>query len=313
MIGARACVYTALLNDYERLNEQEDADHSTLDHICFTDNPSLESETWSVRHVEPLLPGDPVRSQRFLKICAHSVLPEYDVSLYIDNAVSLRVPGQNLISSLLGDGDDLALFAHSFRETVQEEFDEVGRLGLDSNAVCREQAAHYRAVDAESLGLTPLWTGLMLRRHLAPQVVEAMELWFRHVLRYSHRDQLSVWFALRARGLTPLVHTGDVHETRFHRWPVLEARDRSRSGTSAARALEARLGDSEMRLERAERDLRAIRETRSWRWTAPLRLMSRILVRVKARGRRLATLRTAPECEVSDAPPAAPSQHWEDQ
>ena len=40
----------------------------------------------------------------------------------------------------------------------------------------------------------------MLRRHHDPTVMIAMETWYAHVLRYSRRDQLSVWVAAPPSG-----------------------------------------------------------------------------------------------------------------
>jgi hypothetical protein len=271
------CVYTCLLNGYEDLNEQPVASASSLDFICFTDDPVLTSDSWSPRLVEPAFHADAVRSQRFLKICAHRVLAEYDVSLYIDNSVILRQPPEVLIRALLSNESNLAVFEHSFRETVRDEFDEVVEHGLDAASVCREQAESYEAADPGTLDERPLWSGLLLRRHNDPRVIDAMDVWYAHVLRYSHRDQLSVRFALRATGVTPYVHSLDLFESPFHRWPVTSRRDRSRSGTSAARSLEQRLAGEQGERLRLERELQALRATRSWRWTAPLRMTRRRL------------------------------------
>jgi hypothetical protein len=278
-----SCVYTALLNGYETLNEQPVANFSSIDFICFTDDPLLSSETWDVRLVEPLLPADATRSQRRLKICAHRALPEYDRSLYIDNSVLLRRPPEALFDALLGDCN-IAFLQHSFRETIRDEFDEVVRVGFDAAVTCYEQLEHYMAVDPDSLTLPPLWSGLLVRRHNDAAVVAAMERWFAHVLRYSRRDQLSVWYALRAEGVQPAIHLLDTHESPFHRWPVTVERDRARGGTVRALDLERRLRHAEDHTARLEAERvrlveahDAVCSTRSWRWTSPLRWAGRQL------------------------------------
>jgi hypothetical protein len=272
----RACVYTALLNGYEQLNEQPLARDSSVDFVCFTDDPGLTSETWDIRVVEPLFPADAARSQRFLKICAHRVLREYDVSLYIDNSVLLRSPAEAAIDELLGESA-LALLQHSFRATVRDEFDEVVALGFDTAPVCAEQLEHYAAVDPGSLDVPPLWSGILARRHGDARVVAAMERWFAHVLRYSRRDQLSLWYALRSERLQPVVHLLDNHESHLHRWPVTHGRDRAAGGTPRELAFLHRLLQLEGECDRLDRELTAIRSTRSWRWTAPLRSLRRRL------------------------------------
>jgi hypothetical protein len=282
MTSRRTCVYTALLNGYEKLNEQPAAPDSGLDFICFTDDPKLTSDTWSIRPIEPLFPADPARSQRCLKICAHRALPEYDVSLYIDNSVILKRSPEDMIDALLPDGCDFSVFAHSFRETVRDEFEQVTRAELDSATVCDEQLGHYAATDPESLTNRPLWSGILLRRHHTPVVVTTMETWCAHVLRYSRRDQLSFWIALRSGGLEPLVHALDNHESAFHRWPVTDLRDRGRAGVPFALNLERELEEERQERTQIEEELRSLRHSRSWRLTAPLRGIRRRLGAVAA-------------------------------
>jgi hypothetical protein len=128
----RACVYTALLGGYEQLTEQPVARESSLDFVCLTDDATLVSETWRVRLVEPLLPHDAVRSQRALKIRAHASVPDYDVSLYIDNSIVLKAPPEVTLTELLPSKTPLALMAHGFRESVADEFRAVVGSGLDA-------------------------------------------------------------------------------------------------------------------------------------------------------------------------------------
>ena len=73
-ILTRRCVYTCLIGDYERLNEQPVAANSSLDFVCFTDAPGLTSESWRIVPVIPTFPLDHVRSQRLLKILPEEIL-----------------------------------------------------------------------------------------------------------------------------------------------------------------------------------------------------------------------------------------------
>ena len=92
----KLCVYTTLIGDYEELNEQPMAGQSKVPFLCLTDHPQLRSETWIPRHVSPLFPMDPVRSQRDLKLRAVDHLPGFDLSLYVDNTVLLEAPPEEI-------------------------------------------------------------------------------------------------------------------------------------------------------------------------------------------------------------------------
>ena len=117
----KICVYTCVMGDYESLNEWPKEVPCTAPHICFTDNPELTSDTWEIRHVTPIFPMDTVRSQRHIKILAHEYLPEFTASVYIDNTVRLRLSAENIVAQTLQDSN-LAVFEHSFRGTVYDEF-----------------------------------------------------------------------------------------------------------------------------------------------------------------------------------------------
>jgi hypothetical protein len=219
------CVYTVLLGQYEQLNEQPVAHESDWRFICFTDDPTLTSTTWQVRLVEPLFAADLSRSQRQIKHLAHRFLPEHDVSLYIDNSVLMKVPPEEILAQWpLTSG--FALCAHSFRETVLDEFLEVLRLGYDDQARLLEHLNHVQWHHPDVLAAKPMWSGVMLRRHHEPKIKAAMELWFQHVLRYSRRDQLSSNLAFAQCDLKPdLVEESNLSSW-CHSWPHVSGRDR---------------------------------------------------------------------------------------
>ena len=82
----RACVYTALFGRYEDLLEEPISRESSIDFICFTDDPYLTSDTWQIRVVQRAITEDAARSSRYPQICPQRSLDDYDVSLYIDNS-----------------------------------------------------------------------------------------------------------------------------------------------------------------------------------------------------------------------------------
>lgn len=213
-----ACVYTTLIGDYEKLIEQPLAASSSLPFICLTDDPNLRSGTWQIRHVKPLFGMDPIRSQRALKLRPHEHLPSFEASLYIDNAVLLKIKPEQLIDRSLADSG-FCLPEHSFRETLLDEFLEVEAHGLDDPGRIFEQLNHYAMEFPELLEERPYWTGILLRDHRNPRVRTMLDLWYAHVQRYSRRDQLSINVALKETGLCPEVLHIDNYNSAFHTWP----------------------------------------------------------------------------------------------
>ena len=225
----RLCVYTVLIGGYEELVDQPVANSSDIPFICFTDDRDLESDSWQFRTFERALSQDAARSSRAPKILPHDFLTDFDTSLYIDNAVLLTADPRVVVETLLADSV-MGLIAHSDRSRLDDEFDAVIEARFDSRDRVEEQRAHYRASDPALLELPVLWGAILARQHHDSRVVDAMERWWMHVLRYSRRDQLSLPVALKLGDLYPSVHTVDNREGPFHRWPIDTHRVRDRSG-----------------------------------------------------------------------------------
>ena len=222
-MGDRLCVYTTLIGDYERLNEQPVATGSKIDFICFTDNGDLKSKTWKVVKIDPTFVKDPVRSQRIIKLSPHDFCEGYDTSLYIDNSVILSAKPEDIFEQYKEHWDFL-LPTHSFRDSLVDEFRETVRLSLDDPNCIDEQLAHYRDTDLNCLSEKPYWSGIQIRRHTNSYTRRALRFWLAQVLRYSRRDQLSANYAFRQVGVAPHRLNIDTFSSWFHAWPVCSER-----------------------------------------------------------------------------------------
>jgi hypothetical protein len=259
MSAPRRAVYRALIGGYELLREEGVARDSDLPFICFTDDPTLTSETWQIEVVERRLPMDATRSSRALKILGHPLLDEFDETLWVDNTVALKVAPDALFDEWLGEAD-VAAPLHSFRASVLAEAEAVIDSGLDDFARVYEQMAHYLSTGGDVLEQNPHWTGMLARRR-TPASAAAMTTWWEHVLRYSRRDQLSFLASMRSTGVELRSLPLDNHDSAWHDWPCASGRDHRRLGSGLREALRSpagRIGE----LQQATDDLtRAMTET----------------------------------------------------
>ncbi|EXU76318.1 hypothetical protein BG55_06060 [Erwinia mallotivora] len=222
------CLYTVIIGGYEELNElPSEIAASSLAKICLTDDPTLTSKTWEIRVVKPAFPMDTVRSQRILKILPHRFLPEFERSLYIDNTIYLKRNPVEIINTFC-ENSDISVPLHSFREHVYEEFLEVARGGLDDSARIFEQMNHYQLTHSEVLKLKPYWSAILVRNHMKKHVIDLMESWYRQVLRYSRRDQLSLNYAEAETGVNINPIEIDNFSSTYHQWPIYKKRDVSK-------------------------------------------------------------------------------------
>ncbi len=229
--ASRLAVYTAVLGGGQQLREAPLAAESSADFVCFTDDATVRSDTWQVIPVEPRLPTDPVRSERFLKIVGHPALTGYDRTLWVDNAVELRALPETFVDGWLEEAD-VAAPAHTFHRSVLDEAQASIDLGKDDHLRVFEQMAHYVDSSPAAIEANPHWTALLARRR-TPRVEVAMTTWWEHVLRFSRRDQLSFGVVMAASDLR--LHSVPLPNLRspLHSWP--EGRATRRGGTVVGR------------------------------------------------------------------------------
>lgn len=217
----RDVVFTALFGEYEPLHEQPIAHASDARFVCFTDDTKVASESWEIRVVKPLLPGDPSRSSRFIKTLAYREFGN-SRSLYIDNSVQLRGDPSSLLDSWLAD-QPIAMMAHESRQTVSDEIKACLRYGVDAPGRLREQRTYYRQFLPEALAMRPFWGGMIARRSDA-RTEQLMHAWFTHILRFSRRDQISLPAASLQTGVAIRTVPGLNSESEWHDWPVVTGR-----------------------------------------------------------------------------------------
>jgi hypothetical protein len=246
----RRVVYTALMGRYEEPLPQPMAAHSGIDFVCFTDDPELTSDEWEVRLLEPAFGADRIRSSRAVKILGHTSLAAYDETLWIDQRVRLRVDPAVILDEWLAHGD-LAVPRHSYRANVVTEFQAVLDSGLDDSSRLYEQLTHYAGLEPGLLQHPVPWTGILARRR-TPEVDRGSEQWFRHVLRYSRRDQLSFVHAMHEAGVSWESIELDNAESPLHEWREPVGRSRQPAAFQVAQTLQppvAALGEQQLRFE----------------------------------------------------------------
>lgn len=217
---ARRVVYSALIGQYEPLVEQPRAGQEDVDFILFTDQEGLTSSTWQVHVVDRELPADAIRSARALKIGGHSLLENYEESLWLDNRVVLKCTPSSLFDDWLAH-HDVAMPLHSFRESVLAEFEAVLEAERDDPARVYAQLSHYLRQEVSALDEQPFWTAIIARRHTRDNSRFA-QLWLNHVMRYSRRDQLSVNEVVRRLGIDVRRVPLENRESDVHQWITRE-------------------------------------------------------------------------------------------
>lgn len=209
-------VYTAIFGDYEGLLPQRRI--AGWEFICFTDNPKLKAAPWKVVLVDPPVPGDKVRSSRYIKINPHLFLKEYDISIFIDGNFLIIGNIDKLAGTMLSNAV-IACFDHSQntrdpRDCVYMEHASIKQMAeergiyKDDPRVMEAQMAYLRAQHYPAHnGL--VYSGVLLRKHHDAKLIKVMEDWWYMVENYSRRDQLSFDYVMWKHDLAYNIIPGD--------------------------------------------------------------------------------------------------------
>lgn len=182
---------------------------------------------WREVQDDPRVPGDPIRSARALKILGHPLLSSYDVTVWVDNRVRLKIGPAELVERFLPPGADLAVPTHCHRASLADEFDAVLDARLEDPRRVREQRSAYTRQGPSLLAQPVPWTAILIRRN-TPAVRRFNSVWWEQVLRYSRRDQLSFSYAQQMVSDVRVVRfpvnnfDSDIHEWR--KWSDVKRR-----------------------------------------------------------------------------------------
>jgi O-antigen biosynthesis protein len=203
---SRLVVYTAVFDAYDSLPQPRT--HSTdVDYVCFTERQIEKPGVWELRSLD-YFHQVPRRMARYAKLHPHRYFPDYDWSLWVDGRIVPHIDPLQLLSDNEGKGE-LFAFYHPERNNPFEESEEVIRLNLDQRATVVEQMARYHSIGLDrSTALHE--TGVLLRRHNSPKVIDQSRIWWTEIERGSTRDQLSFdYSAWRAKlPVAPLAERG---------------------------------------------------------------------------------------------------------
>jgi hypothetical protein len=185
-------VYSVLVGSGEPLTHHQIPPTDDYDRVLFTDRPTLSLDGWETRVLDSHDLGS-ARESRRPKLLPHRFLEEYEWSLYVDNNVVLTDACARWLAQCQRLPKTFYAFSHPWRTCAYEEAERVISVGYDDEKRVREQIDHYQSCGfPRDFGLVV--GNVLLRRHNDPHLVQVLETWYEHILRYSKRDQISFPF-----------------------------------------------------------------------------------------------------------------------
>lgn len=183
-------VYSVNIGGYDELKTPDVYDPSVR-YILFTDNKYFKSNIWEVNHVDFIDKNlDNRRKARFIKLNPHLVLPNHDISIWIDHCYKPKFNNAEEFLKEIGFfNNDIMSYKHDVRQCIYSESEEVKQQKLDYVDIINSQMSKYRIEGfPRNYGLFD--SGFTIRKN-STFVNEFNDIWWNEVKNFSARDQLS--------------------------------------------------------------------------------------------------------------------------
>ena len=195
-------IYTCITGGYDtptdNFKKKED-----FDYILFSDKP-IQTNCWQnkVLDFEDLDFISDVRKQRYVKIEAHKFLSEYDFSVYVD---ANTIIDNKLYDYIINNSEAPITFKkHPECDCVYKELDRVVLYQKESKKNSDVIKARYLKEGMPfNYGLYE--SNIIIRYHNNKTVIKLMDVWWNELIMNSHRDQLSLTYAIWKSGLNDFI------------------------------------------------------------------------------------------------------------
>jgi glycosyltransferase involved in cell wall biosynthesis len=185
----RKAVYTAITGKYDVLRDPSVVT-AGWDYVCFTDDPSLKSDIWTIA---PIQVGsfDVVKAARRRKILSNEYLIGRDLTVWVDGKLKIECNMDEFVARFHGPGP-ITMLTHPDRDCIYDEAEACKRLRKDDPRTVDSHMSRIR------LAGMPKKSGMVdtciIIRTQTPTIKKLEQEWWRMVESGSRRDQLSFNF-----------------------------------------------------------------------------------------------------------------------
>lgn len=194
---SKKVIYTAVFGDRDDLKPIKK--QNGFDYFVFTDNPSLKDPVFKTKIIKPV-DHDPCRNARFVKINPHLVLAGYEYWIWLDANIAAEGVNFDLLLQQYLNNHDLALHKHPIRKCIYDEGSACREKGFDLPDKINAQVEKYR--DEGYLDNNGLCSTSILYRRNTSRMNSFNDLWWKELLAFSRRDQLSFNYVAWKQGFS---------------------------------------------------------------------------------------------------------------
>ena len=216
-------VYTVISGDYDKKLIEPKLIDESINYYCFTDNTSFKSKTWNIIPIENILNlerNDQI--SRYYKFFSHKVLPEHDISIYIDGNIEIISSLDPFINEFLNSNRNFGCLGHPQRENLLQEIIACHLQNKFKHDDLHKIYDQVRFYEEEKFSLlSKLYAATILVKKNNEEIKKLTENWWKIVQSYTCRDQISLSYALWKTKVTPYVFSVNILDENpyFKRYP----------------------------------------------------------------------------------------------
>lgn len=213
---AKIIVYSANIGKYDKFREPIIVDPN-IEYYLFTDDEEITSNVWKIinyKFEDDNL--DNRKKSRFFKCNPHLILPEHDISIWIDSSfLPLFDNTNNLLDKIAFWDKNIMIYKHYTRKCLYKEANVAKGMNYDTPDIIDKQMARYKEEGfPENYGLFE--SGFIIRKN-NDDTNKYNELWWEEIKNNSSRDQLSQMYVSWKTNITitPIMVGKDVYNNEF--------------------------------------------------------------------------------------------------
>jgi hypothetical protein len=194
---SKIVAYTCIVGNYDKIHYPSEELSQKYDYVLISDEKPSDMGTFKqwidVRDVCPIEITDNARRNRYCKINAHKIFPNYNMSIYMDGNIQLKRNLDEICNNIPPIG--VIVLAHTgYKDIYCEAAHKMGQ-NVDNVDIIYQQIKKYWK-DGCPQNFGSWHCGLMLRKHNSIICKKIMEEWWEEINSYSKRDQLSFPYVL---------------------------------------------------------------------------------------------------------------------
>lgn len=205
----RIAVYTGIFGGYDEICLPR-VQPPNIDYYFISDEPPVYGNPFQWIDARSVIPNnitDPIKKNRYIKMHAHKLFPQYRYSVYIDGNITLIADASMFVQK---NKSGVSAFMLPWRDCVYyEAFAVVNDRRVLAEDVSRQMRRYLEEGMPMHYGLPEM--SVIAMEHGKSECIGVMETWWREFVTGAQRDQLSFMYAMwkNGMGLADMMSLGD--------------------------------------------------------------------------------------------------------